>query len=66
MSNLMLIMIGFAFGFIVAGLGLIILIKWDNDHYHKICLVPESTLIEINIVLEDLAITRIVDRGEYD
>ena len=30
------------------------------------CLVPESTLIEINIVLEDLAITRIVDRGEYD
>ena len=36
MSNLMLIMIGFAFGFIVAGLGLIILIKWDNEHYHKI------------------------------
>ncbi len=36
MSNLMLISIGFALGLIVAGLGLLILIKWDNERYHKI------------------------------
>ena len=36
MSNLMLISIGFALGLIVAGIGLIILIQWDNEHYYKI------------------------------
>tara|TARA_R110002153_G_scaffold104876_2_gene243038 strand:- start:642 stop:764 length:123 start_codon:yes stop_codon:yes gene_type:complete len=28
--------IGFAIGLIVAGAGLLILIKWDNERYHKI------------------------------
>jgi len=28
--------IGFAIGLIVAGAGLLILIKWDNKRYHKI------------------------------
>jgi len=32
----MLIIIGFALGLIVAGIGLIILIQWDNKNYYKI------------------------------
>ena len=36
MSSFILISIGFGCGLALAGAGLLILIKWDNERYHKI------------------------------
>ena len=36
MSTLILLSIGFGGGLAVSGIGLLILLKWDNEHYRKI------------------------------
>ena len=36
MSNLILVSIGFGLGLVVSSIGLLILLKWDNEHYRKI------------------------------
>tara|TARA_R110000744_G_scaffold212236_1_gene331247 strand:- start:1695 stop:1826 length:132 start_codon:yes stop_codon:yes gene_type:complete len=36
MSNLIFIAIGLGLGLVVSGIGLLILLKWDNEHYLKI------------------------------
>jgi hypothetical protein len=36
MSILILVSIGFGLGLVVSSIGLLILLKWDNEHYRKI------------------------------
>ena len=36
MSTLILVSIGFGGGLVVSSIGLLILLKWDNERYHKI------------------------------